>query len=107
MSAERLILDAPLFGFSRGEVENAIDSAIRLRLAGEQRLRSRVIGRHRQGINNGRALLDALVDSGGESQLERWFLELMRRADLPQPQLQKVWRAESRTVPSSRCVAWA
>lgn len=93
-----MILDAPLFGFIRDEVENAIDSAIRLRLAGEQRLRSRVISRHRQSINNGRALLDALVDTGGESRLERWFLALVRRADLPRPQLQKVWRAESRTV---------
>lgn len=98
LSAERLILDAPLFAFDREEVERAIDSAIRLKLVSEQRLRTRVVDRHRRGINHGRALLDALVDTGGESRLERWFLGIVRRAGLPRPQLQKVWRAESRTI---------
>lgn len=98
LTAERLILDAPLFGFDRAELENAIDSAIRLKKVSEQRLRSHVIGRHRRSINNGRALLDALVDAGGESRLERWFLALVRRAGLSRPQLQKVWRDSQRTV---------
>ena len=98
LTTERLILDAPLFAFTRTEVENAIDSAIRLKLVSEQRLRSHVVACHRRSINNGRALLDALVDAGGESRLERWFLELLRRADLPRPHLQKVWREGSRTV---------
>ncbi|MCU1366915.1 MAG: hypothetical protein JWN39_2554, partial [Ilumatobacteraceae bacterium] len=98
LSAQRLILDAPLFDFSRTEIENAIDSAIRLKLVSEQRLRSAVVARHRRGINSGRALLDALVDTGGESRLERWFLAIVRRAGLPRPELQKVWRAGSRTV---------
>jgi len=98
LKAERLILEAPLFGFERAEIENAIDSAIRLKLVSEQRLRSRVISRHRRSINNGRALLDALVDMGGESRLERWFLGIVRRAGLPRPELQKVWRDDQRTV---------
>ena len=98
LSAERLILDAPIFAFTRGEVERAIDSAIRLRALSEQRLRTKVIQRHRQGINHGLVLLDALVDTGGESRLERWFLGIVRRAGLPRPELQKVWRAESRLV---------
>ena len=98
LNAQRLILDAPLFDFSRAEVENAIDSALRLKLVSEQRLRAAVIKRHRRGINNGRALLEALVDTGGESRLERWFLAIVRQAGLPRPQLQKVWRAETRTV---------
>jgi hypothetical protein len=98
LSAERLILDAPLFAFDRSEIENAIDSAIRLKVVNEQRLRSRVISRHRRSINNGRALLDALVDTGGESRLERWFLGIVRRGGLPRPLLQKTWRVESRTV---------
>ena len=98
LSAERLILDAPLFVFSRGEIERAIDSAIRLRLVSEQRLRTNVIKRHRRGINNGLVLLDALVDTGGESRLERWFLAIVRRAGLPRPELQKNWRADSRLV---------
>jgi len=98
LKAERLILEAPLFGFSTDEFENAIDSAIRLRLVSEQRLRARVISRHRRSINNGRALLDALVDTGGESRLERWFLRIVRLVGLPRPQLQKVWRDDQRTV---------
>jgi hypothetical protein len=98
LSPERLILDSPLFGFTQEETENAIDSAIRLRLVSEQRLRTRVIERHSSGVNGGRRLLDALVDTGGESRLERWFLRLVREAGLPRPTLQKVFRAGSRVV---------
>ena len=43
-------------------------------------------------------LLDAMVDSGGESRLERWFLALCRRAGLPRPVLQKTYRADGRVV---------
>lgn len=96
--AERLILDAPLFQFTQVEIENAIDSAIRLRLVSEQRLRTRVIAEHRGSINGGRLLLDALVDSGGESRLERMFLRLCREAGLPRPATQRVYRADRRTI---------
>ena len=98
LKAERLILDSPLFEFTSTEAENAIDSSIRLKLVSEQRLRTHVISRHRRGINNGRTLLDALVDTGGESRLERWFLALVCRAGLPRPELQRVWRESSRTI---------
>ncbi len=98
LTAERLILEAPLFGFSRAEIENAIDSAIRLRLVAEQRLRTRVISDHCSGINGSRTLLDALVDSGGESRLERWFLRLVRQAGIARPVLQKTFRSGTRTV---------
>jgi hypothetical protein len=98
LRAERLILDAPLFRFSQAENENAIDAAIRLRLVSEQRLRTRVITEHRSGINGSRRLLDALVDTGGESRLERWFLRICREAGLPRPVLQKVYRADGRTI---------
>lgn len=96
--AERLILDAPLFGFSKAEIENAIDSALRLRLVSEQRLRTRVLARHHQPINGSRALVEALVDTGGESRLERWFLRLCREAGLPRPRLQVTYRSNSRTI---------
>ncbi len=98
LTPERLILDSPLFGFDRSEIENAIDSAIRMRLVSEQRLRTGVISRHRSGINGGRALLDALVDTGGESRLERWFLTLVRAGGLARPVIQQVWRDGQRTV---------
>ncbi|MBI4933590.1 MAG: type IV toxin-antitoxin system AbiEi family antitoxin domain-containing protein [Actinobacteria bacterium] len=96
--AERLILDGPLFGFGRAEIENAIDSSIRRRLVSEQRLRTRVIADHRSGVNGSRTLLDALVDSGGESRLERMFLQLCRAARLPRPIVQKSYREGGRTI---------
>lgn len=98
LRAERLILAAPLFGFDREEIENAIDSAIRRRLVSEQRLRTRLIAEHTRGINGGRLLLDALLDSGGESRLERMFLAIVRRAGMTRPRSQRVIREGSRTV---------
>jgi Protein of unknown function (DUF559) len=96
--AERLIVDFPLFGFTRQEMENAVDSAIRLRLVSEQRLRTRVLREHTRARNGGRVLLDTLVDSGGESRLERMFLQIVRQAGLHRPVLQKTFRADVRTV---------
>jgi hypothetical protein len=98
LSTERLILESPLFGFTSAETENAIDSAIRLRLVSEQRLRSRVIREHSSGVNGGRLLVDALVDTGGESRLERWFLALVREAGISRPLLQKTYRDGTRVV---------
>jgi hypothetical protein len=98
LRAERLILESPLFGFTRDETENAIDSAIRRRLLSEQRLRTRAIDQHSRSMNGGRLLLDALVDSGGESRLERWFLRIVRDAGLPRPNVQMTFRSGSRVV---------
>jgi len=98
LNAERLIVESALFEFSRGETENAIDSAIRLRLVSEQRLRTRIVREHRASINGSRMLLDSLVDTGGESRLERWFLALVREAGIGRPTLQKTYRHESRIV---------
>jgi very-short-patch-repair endonuclease len=95
---ERLILDGPLFDFDRAEIENAIDSAIRLRLVSEQRLRTRVVDGHRRGINGGRLLLDALVDTGGESRLERMFLRLVRLGNLDRPTMQRTYRSGSTVI---------
>lgn len=98
LTAERLIIESPLFGFTTAETENAIDSSIRLRLVAEQRLRTRVIREHSSGINGGRQLLEALVDAGGESRLERWFLGLVRRACIGRPVLQKTYRDGTRVL---------
>ena len=90
---ERLILESPQFGFTRNETENAIDSAIRQRLLSEQRLRKRVLMPRRSWT-----LLDALVDSGGESRLEQWFLGILWEAGLPRPDLQKTFPSDGRVV---------
>ena len=55
LTAERLIIESPLFGFTTAETEYAIDSAIRLRLVAEQRLRTRAIRQHSIGINGSRS----------------------------------------------------
>ncbi len=98
LTPERTILDAPIFGFARSELEQAIDSAIRLRLVSESRLRRRAADHHRPGLRGGRQLLDALIDTGGESALERRFLTLVRRGGLPRPATQQVVRSGRTTV---------
>jgi hypothetical protein len=98
VTAERLIVESAQFEFSQAETENAIDSAIRLRLVSEQRLRTRVIRDHRPHVNGSRLVFDALVDTGGESRLERWFLSLVRQARIDRPVLQKTFREGTRTI---------
>jgi hypothetical protein len=98
LTAERLILESAQFNFSQAETENAIDSSIRLRLVSEQRLRTRLIREHRPHVNGSRLALDALVDAGGESRLERWFLALVREAKIERPILQKAFRHGTRTI---------
>ena len=98
LRAERTIIACPVFGFTRSGVENAIDSAVRLRLVSEQRLRTRVVREHSSGVNGSRLLLDAMLDTGGESCLERWFLALCRQHGLPRPILRKTYRDGGRVV---------
>ena len=88
LRAERLIVESPTFHFNRREIENAIDSAIRMRLVDEQRLRERVLDRW-AGRPRGAELLAALADTGGESRLERWFLTAVRHAGLAKPTLRR------------------
>jgi hypothetical protein len=98
LRAERLILEAPLFEFTRAELENAIDSAIRLRLTTDERLRALVATQRSVGVNGSRSLVDALVDTGGESKLERTFLHVMRVAGLARPALQVDQRDGTRLI---------
>ena len=98
VTPERLILDSCLFRFTPTEIHNAIDSAIRMRLVDERRLRKRIVGDLDSNVWHRRILVDALVDAGGESSLERRFLAIVRRAGLPRPQVRRVYRAGSRTV---------
>ena len=98
VTAERLILDSLLFRFSKEEIHNAIDSAIRMRLVGEKRLRRRIVEELAVNAWHRTTLIDALVDTGGESSLERRFLALIRKAGLPRPQLRRVYRSGTRTL---------
>lgn len=98
LSPERLILDSLLFRFTANEIHNAIDSAIRMRLVSERRLRDRILDELPTNSRHRRRLVGALIDLGGESKLERRFLALLRHAGLPRPHLQRVYRAGSRTI---------
>jgi len=97
-SAMRTILDSPLFAFSKAETENAIDSAIRLKLISESRLRERVLAQQAGRLNGNRRLVDALIDTGGESHLERRFLAALRRGSIAPPVTQQVFRDGARTI---------
>jgi len=98
VSAERVILDSCLFRFTPAETHNAIDSALRMRLVSEVRLRRRIVNDLPMNSWHRAKLIDALVDTGGESALERRFLAVVRRAGLPRPRLQRVYRAGTRTM---------
>ncbi|MEP7202652.1 MAG: hypothetical protein ABI894_08590 [Ilumatobacteraceae bacterium] len=98
VTAERLILDSCLFRFTQDEIHNAIDSAIRMRLVSEKRLRRRIVVDLAPNAWHRRTLIDAMVDTGGESALERRFLAIIRRAGLPRPTLRRVYRSGTRTL---------
>jgi hypothetical protein len=92
LNAERLIVESPPFGFTQAETENAIDSAIRARKVHEGRLREHVLQVVGPGVR-GAALRDALIDTGGESRLERWFLAIVRTGGLARPDMRVVVRS--------------
>ena len=98
VTAERLIVDSLLFRFAKAEVHNAIDSAIRMRLVNEKRLYQRIVDDLPSNAPHRQQLIGAVVDSGGESTLERRFLALIRRAGLPRPQLRCIYLAGTRTL---------
>jgi very-short-patch-repair endonuclease len=86
-SATRAILDLAGSRLPEHRVESAIDGAVRLRLSAALVLETRLAAmRNRRGVR----LLDRLlIDSGGESELERRFLRLVREHGLPRPITQR------------------
>jgi very-short-patch-repair endonuclease len=97
-SATRTIVDLAAAGATPNRLAAAIDSAIRLHLSAPlvliQRL-SELRGRGRRGV---RLLDELLIDSGGETMLERRFLGLVRSAGLPRPVTQQRIRSDGRHV---------
>jgi very-short-patch-repair endonuclease len=96
-TATRTIIDLAASHFSPASIENAIDSAVRLRLTSIPRLTKRMgeLANGRRGIQ---LLREILLDSGGESFLERRFLSLIRAARLPRPTCQVVYAANGRAM---------
>ena len=98
VTAERLILDSLVFRFTSDEIHNAIDSAIRMRLVSERRLRRRIVDELPVNAPNRRVLIGAMIDTGGESALERRFLAIVRQAGLSRPRMQRIHRSGTRTL---------
>ena len=96
-TATRTIIDLAASQHPPDSIEKAIDSAIRLRLTSIPLLTRRMtdLTPGRVGI---RLLREILLDSGGESFLERRFLRLIRSARLPRPTCQVVYAASGRVM---------
>ena len=97
-SATRTILDLAEAAARQERVEQAIDSAIRLRLSAVQVLVDRLAGIRGRGRSGVRVMDRVLIDSGGESVLERAFLRLVREAGLPRPITQRRIKREGKHV---------
>jgi very-short-patch-repair endonuclease len=97
-SASRTILDLAAAGARPKRVEAAIDSAIRLRLSAVQVLVDRIAESRCRGRSGVRLLDRLLVDSGGESVLERAFLRLVREEGLPRPITQRRIKRDAKHV---------
>lgn len=87
----RTLLDLAGFGASARELEQAIDSGVRSRWTSIPTLTRRMAaaGPRQRGIA---VLRELLLDSGGESVLERRFLRLLRAARIRRPQTQVTFR---------------
>jgi hypothetical protein len=97
-TATRAILDFATSGASATELAAVIDSAIRHRRTSLPTLRRRLVDLSGRGRSGSRRLQELLLDSGGESYLERRFLRLLRAAGLPRPECQVVFKSKGRHV---------
>lgn len=96
-SATRAIIDMARTQSAR-TLERAIDSAVSQRLTSVPTLTKRMLQLSGRGRNGIRTLRTLLLDSGGESFLERRFLRLLRDAALPKPASQVVHRRRDQKV---------
>lgn len=97
-SATRTVLDLAAASAKPDRLAAAIDSAMRLHLSAPLVLVERLTDLRGGGRHGVRLLDQLLLDSGGESMLERRFLTLVRRASLPRPQTQRRIHGDGRHV---------
>ena len=93
-SATRTIIDMAGAGCSAKVVKDAIDSGVRLGRTTYPRLVQRMHELEGACLPGVRLLRALLLDSSGESTLERAFLKLLRTHSLPRPKCQVVQRSE-------------
>ncbi len=96
--AARALVDFASVTSSARRVEAAIDDAIRARRTALPQIVRRLNGLSGKGRHGTPLLRELLLDSGGESFLERRFLRLVRTAGLPRPACQVVFRRGSTTA---------
>lgn len=94
-SVTRTVIDMAGHGVSLRLLEAAVDSGVRDRRTSLPTLQRRIAEMDRPGRRGIRRLHEVLLDGGGESDLERRFLRLMREAGLPRPTPQRVLRREA------------
>lgn len=87
-SATRTILDLAYLGVPAMRLAAAIDSAVRGRRSAVTVIERRLRELRGSGRRGARALYKLMPDSGGETPLERAFLAILRRHDLPRPTTQ-------------------
>lgn len=87
-SVTRVITDLAEIGETPRRIEGAIDSGIRSRFTSIPTLHRRIAQLSEHGRRGVPLLRELLLDSGGESALERRFLRLIRGAGLPRPRTQ-------------------
>ena len=92
-NATRAIIDLASTASPRS-VESAIDHSIRRRLTSVPTLTARLAELSGSGRAGTRLMQTLLLDSGGESFLEREFLRLLRRNGLPRPAAQVTYRRD-------------
>jgi len=96
--AARAILDMAYTERRAHVLERAIDSAIRLRRASLSQLHQQLEALRGKGRHGCRLMQELLLDSGGESYLERRFLRLVRLAGLPRPECQVIIRSDGARI---------
>lgn len=89
-SATRTILDLAAIRVAPRLIEQAIDSGVRRRLTAVPHILERADDLAKRGRRGTALILELLLDSGGESHLERRFLRLMRERGVRRPTCQIV-----------------
>jgi very-short-patch-repair endonuclease len=89
-NATRAVIDLATVERRAAVIEHAIDAAVRARRTALPLLQRRFADLGGRGRTGSTLLREILLDSGGESFLERRFLRLMREHGLPRPRCQVV-----------------
>jgi very-short-patch-repair endonuclease len=96
-SATRTVVDLARARVPSRRLAASIDSAVRLGLSSPVVLQSELRFLRGPGRWGCRLLDELLLDAGGHTMLERDFLRLMRRGDLPRPRTQVIHRRDGAT----------